>query len=90
MVGSGPGDPDLLTVAGLRELQSADLVIADRLVSKEILGLVSLCVLLLALFRETSRWVIAIRVQLLPNCQIRGEMASRRVYCHSPPGDFAV
>lgn len=41
LVGSGPGDPDLLTVAGLRELQSADLVIADRLVSKEILGLVS-------------------------------------------------
>lgn len=43
LVGSGPGDPDLLTVAGLRELQSADLVIADRLVSKEILGLVSVC-----------------------------------------------
>lgn len=41
LVGSGPGDPDLLTVSGLRELQSADLVIADRLVSKEILGLVS-------------------------------------------------
>lgn len=41
LVGSGPGDPDLMTVAGVRELESADLVIADRLVSKEILGLVS-------------------------------------------------
>lgn len=41
LIGAGPGDPDLLTVAGLRELKSADLVIADRLVSKEILGLVS-------------------------------------------------
>lgn len=47
LVGSGPGDPDLLTVAGLRELQSADLVIADRLVSKEILGLVR---------KSWSRW----------------------------------
>jgi uroporphyrin-III C-methyltransferase len=43
LVGSGPGDPDLLTVSAYRLLtENPDaLVIADRLVSKEILDLIS-------------------------------------------------
>ncbi|CAM9194069.1 unnamed protein product [Phaeothamnion confervicola] len=41
LVGAGPGDPELLTVAAYRVLREADLVIADRLVSSEILALVS-------------------------------------------------
>ena len=41
MIGSGPGDPELLTVKALRLLQDPDaLVLCDRLVSQEIVELV--------------------------------------------------
>jgi uroporphyrin-III C-methyltransferase len=40
LVGSGPGDPALLTVAAVRTLESADVVFHDDLVSSEVLELI--------------------------------------------------
>lgn len=39
LVGAGPGDPDLLTIAALRAIESADVIMFDELVSKEVLAL---------------------------------------------------
>ncbi len=39
LVGAGPGDPDLLTLAAQQSLHSADVIIYDRLVSSEVLEL---------------------------------------------------
>ena len=38
LVGGGPGDPELIAVAGRKALMEADVVVADRLAPRELLG----------------------------------------------------
>lgn len=38
LVGSGPGDPGLITIKGLRALQQAEVVLYDRLIAPELLA----------------------------------------------------
>src|SRR3954466_3423276 len=40
-IGAGPGDPELLTLKGLRLIKEADVILHDRLVSQEILSYAS-------------------------------------------------
>ncbi|EPS62336.1 hypothetical protein M569_12457 [Genlisea aurea] len=40
LVGTGPGDPELLTLKAVRVLQKADLLLYDRLVSNDVLEMV--------------------------------------------------
>jgi uroporphyrin-III C-methyltransferase len=40
LVGAGPGDPELITLKGIRALEKADIVLYDALVSEQILKLI--------------------------------------------------
>lgn len=40
LVGAGPGDPELITVKGLKLIQKADAIVYDFLISKDLLALV--------------------------------------------------
>lgn len=40
LVGAGPGDPELMTVKGMRALHAADVVVHDRLISSRLMDLI--------------------------------------------------
>lgn len=41
LVGAGPGDPELITLKGLKAIQQSDIILYDRLVNEELLGYAS-------------------------------------------------
>jgi uroporphyrin-III C-methyltransferase/precorrin-2 dehydrogenase/sirohydrochlorin ferrochelatase len=59
LVGAGPGDPELLTLKALRTLQSADVILYDRLVSAEILELA----------RREARRILVGKTGHAPSCR---------------------
>lgn len=58
IVGSGPGDPGLLTVKAKECLQEADVVVYDRLVDERILQLINPSAELLYVGKESSRHTV--------------------------------
>lgn len=38
LVGAGPGDPDLITLKGIKAIRKADVILYDRLISRELLN----------------------------------------------------
>ena len=42
LVGAGPGDPDLITVKGKKSIETADIILYDRLVNPELLDYASI------------------------------------------------
>jgi uroporphyrin-III C-methyltransferase len=55
LVGSGPGNPELLTVRAVRLLETADVVFHDDLVSNEVLGLVHASALVTSVGKRCGR-----------------------------------
>ena len=59
LVGAGPGDPELLTIKALRILGTADVVVHDGLVSREILAMAPETAQLISVAKRKSRHTYA-------------------------------
>ncbi len=59
LIGAGPGDPGLLTLKAKRYLEQSDVVIYDRLVTKEILAFVSSQAEQIYVGKETNQHTVA-------------------------------
>jgi len=55
LVGAGPGDPDLLTLKGVKALNSADVVLYDALVNEEVLQYVPSTVKLICVGKRAGK-----------------------------------
>lgn len=58
LIGAGPGDPELLTVKAYKLLQSADIILYDRLVNSEILFLAKPTCELIYVGKEDGKHII--------------------------------
>ena len=65
LVGAGPGDPDLITVKGMKAIQASDVILYDRLVNKEILDFAK---------PHTQSSSIVVKIQISIHCHKRKQI----------------
>ncbi len=78
LVGAGPGDPELITLKGLRSLRRADVVVYDRLVAPELLDEAPVHALKIFVGKEAGR------------CSLKQEEINSLLINYGRQGKFVV